>query len=71
MKVFAGAFTLLVSLTVAMDQAVAGFFKIIPNPPPPPPPPVAAPEIDAAGGIAAIALLASIAAILFNKFRTR
>jgi hypothetical protein len=70
MKVFAGAFTLLVSLTVAMDQAVAGFFKIIPNPPPPPPP-VAAPEIDAAGGIAAIALLASIAAILFNKFRTR
>jgi hypothetical protein len=51
-----------------IEQAHAGFFHFTPNTPPPSaPPPPAVPEFDGAGAIAAIALLASIGAVLFSR----
>lgn len=57
-----GATALLIGLTM-MDRAVAGFFKFTPKPPPP----YAVPEIDGAGAMVAIALLLSIAAIVYRR----
>jgi hypothetical protein len=52
-----------------IEQAHAGYFHITfkspPAAPPPAPPPV--PEFDGAGAIAAIALLASIGAVLLSR----
>ena len=62
MKLKIGAATLLMTL-VAIDQAAAGFFRVTPNPPP-------VPEFDGPGAVAAIALLASVAAILLQKTRS-
>jgi hypothetical protein len=51
-----------------IEQAHAGFFHFTPSAPPPSaPPPPAVPEFDGAGAIAAIALLASIGAVLFSR----
>ena len=52
--------------TAMMDQALAGFFRVTPAAPP-----AAVPEFDAGGGIAAVALLASVAAVLFSRSRNR
>jgi len=69
MKVRVGAAALLMTLAT-IDQAFAGFFKIVPTPTPTPTPsPV--PEFDGSGAIAAIALLASIVAIIFSRSRKR
>jgi hypothetical protein len=60
-----GASVLLTSFAL-IDRAYAGWFHITPHAPPPPPPP-AVPEFDGAGAIAAIALLASIGAVLLSR----
>ena len=52
---------------VTLDQAFAGIFKFTPAPPAPTPTPI--PEIDGPGAIAAIALLGSVAAIVYQKMR--
>jgi hypothetical protein len=64
-----GATVLLMCLMcVAMiDPAFAGYFHITPAPPPPAPPPPGVPEFDGTGAIAAIALLASIGAVLLGR----
>ena len=49
-----------------IEQAHAGYFIITPKAPPSAPPP-AVPEFDGAGAIAAIALLASIGAVLLRR----
>jgi hypothetical protein len=54
-----------VYLTVAINQAMAGFFDV----PPPPEPPI--PEFDGSGAIAVIALLASVAAVLVARARSK
>jgi len=59
-----GASALLICLAT-IDQAVAGFFNITPNPPSTP----AVPEFDGPGAIAAIALLVGVVAILYQKIR--
>ena len=59
MKMNVGAAALLMSL-MTIDQAFAGFFNIVP-----------VPEFDGPGGIAAIALLVSVVAILFSRSRNR
>jgi len=57
---------------LSIDSAVAGYFKITPKvPPPTPPPTVPVPEIDAMGAAAAIAILASLVAILYNRTAAR
>jgi hypothetical protein len=48
-------------LTVGIDRALAGFFNI--------PKPI--PEFDGSSSIAVIALLASVAAIIWNRSRNR
>jgi hypothetical protein len=53
-----GAVALLMSLTM-IDQAFAGFFE------------VTVPELDGPSGIAAIALLASVGALLFGGSRKK
>jgi hypothetical protein len=54
-----------------IEQAHAGFFHFTPSPPPPSaPPPPAVPEFDGPGAIAAIALLASIGAVLLRRSKT-
>ena len=63
MKLKIGAATLLMTL-VAIDQAAAGFFQVTPNPPP-------VPEFDGSSSVAVIALLASVAAIILKKTRSR
>jgi hypothetical protein len=63
MKLKIGAATLLLTL-VAIDQAAAGFFEVTPNPPP-------VPEFDGSSSVAVIALLASVAAIILQKSRSR
>jgi hypothetical protein len=65
MKMKVGAAALLMSL-MAIDQAFAGFFNIVP---PPEPKPI--PEFDGPGAIAAIALLASVVAIAFHRARNK
>lgn len=65
MKAYYRVTALLLSL-VPIDRAFAGFFEITPTPTPPP-----VPEIDGSGGIAAVALLASVVAILISKSRNR
>lgn len=60
-KMQVGAAALLTGL-LTTSQALAGFF-------PTPPSPTPVPEIDGPSGIAAIALLASIAAIFFGRSR--
>ena len=67
-----GATALLFCL-LALDRANAGFFDITPAPPPPAPPPgpPLVPEFDGAGSIAAIALLASIVALLYSRSKNR
>ncbi len=55
-----GAAALLMSV-ISLDQALAGFFHVTG--------PAPVPEIDGPSGIAAIALLASIAAIFFGRSR--
>lgn len=57
-KVSAAA--LLMSL-MTIDQAFAGYWNIVPTP---------VPEFDGPGAIAAIALLASVAAIVVRKSRS-
>jgi len=64
MKSNVGAAALVMGLAllasfIAPDQALAGFFNV--------PPPV--PEIDGPGAIAAVALLAGVVAILYQKIR--
>jgi hypothetical protein len=53
------------SCLIALEPAAAGFFNFTPNPPAPTP----IPEIDGPAGIAAIALLVGIVAILYQKIR--
>jgi hypothetical protein len=69
-----GATALLFCL-LALDRAYAGFFDITPAPPPAPPPaphvPPLVPEFDGSGSIAAIALLASIVALLYSRSKNR
>lgn len=67
MKLYFGVTALLLSL-VPIDRALAGFFQITPAPTPPAAP---VPEIDGPGGIAAIALLASVVAIILNRSRNK
>ncbi|MGP1667586.1 MAG: hypothetical protein ACTS5I_17125 [Rhodanobacter sp.] len=64
MKVKVGAAALAMSL-MTIDQAFAGWFNI--TPPAPGPAPI--PEFDGPGAVAAIALLASVAAIILQKSR--
>ncbi len=61
MKMKVGAAALLMG--VMIDRAFAGYTNITP----PPQPPV--PEFDGPGAIAAVALLTSVAAIMFHKTR--
>ena len=61
-KMKVGAATLLSLMTTS--QAFAGFF-------PTPPRPAAVPEFDGSSGIAAIALLVSVGAILFGASRNK
>jgi len=68
-KIKVGVVALLICLAM-VDQAFAGFFKIIVTPLPPHPPP-AVPELDGVGAIAAIALLASIGAVLLRRSSKR
>ncbi len=63
-KMQVSAAALLASL-MTINQAFAGFF------PTPPPAPAAVPEFDGSSGIAAIALLVSVGAILFSRSRTQ
>ena len=60
MKMKVGAATLLMSLMTA-NQAFAGYFNITP--------PV--PEFDGSSGIAVVALLAGLAAIVFNRAKSK
>jgi hypothetical protein len=60
MKVKVGATALLMSL-MTVNHAFAGFFNIVP--------PV--PEFDGPSGIAVIALLAGLAAVVFNRTRNK
>jgi len=67
MRLKAGTVALLtsvaaVSCLIALEPAAAGFFNFTPNPPP-------IPEIDGPAGIAAIALLVGVVAILYQKIR--
>lgn len=55
---------LLIALAL-IDRAAAGFFEVFPNPPPPDP----IPEFDGSSSIAVIALLASVAAIIWTRSR--
>jgi hypothetical protein len=64
MKIRAAAVTAALLGLATVDQAFAGFFKFTPNPPP-------VPEFDGSGAIAAVALLASVGALLFYRLRTR
>lgn len=59
-------FAVVMSL-VMVDQAFAGFVSY--TPPPPTPEPV--PEIDGPAGIAAIALLSSVAAVMFGRSKDK
>jgi hypothetical protein len=45
---------------LSVDSAFAGFFNITPT----------VPEIDSGGGVAAVGVLMSLAAILFSKMRS-
>lgn len=63
MKMKVGAAALLTSL-MTIDQAFAGSFLPVITPEP-------VPEFDGPGGIAAIALLVSVGAILFSRSRNR
>jgi hypothetical protein len=58
-KMKVGATALLMSLTM-IDQAFAGFFEVTP-----------VPEFDGPSGLAAIALLAGVGAVLFSRSRKR
>jgi hypothetical protein len=58
-KMKVGATALLMSF-VMIDQAFAGFFVVTP-----------VPEFDGPSGIAAIALLVSVGAVLFGRSRNR
>jgi hypothetical protein len=58
-KMTVGATALLMSLTM-IDQAFAGFFVVTP-----------VPELDGPSGLAAIALLAGVGAVLFSRSRNR
>jgi hypothetical protein len=59
------AFAVVMSLTM-VDQAFAGFGSFTP---PPTPEPI--PEIDGPAGLAAIALLSSVAAIMFGRSKNK
>ncbi len=59
-NVVAAALMLAVS---SMDRAYAGFFEIVPNTPPAAP----VPEFDASSGIAVLALLVSVVAIVMSR----
>jgi hypothetical protein len=61
-KIKLGAAVVAMSLAM-VDQAFAHLFPLLPPP--------AVPEIDASNGVAAIALLASIAAVCFSRFRSK
>ena len=54
----------LVALLATIDQAFAGIFPLLP---PSSPPVESVPEIDAASGIAAMALLVSVGAMFFSR----
>ncbi len=60
--------TALLFCLMTIDQAFAGFGSFTPPPATPPPTPTV-PEFDGPGAIAAIALLASFAAILYQKLK--
>jgi hypothetical protein len=59
-KLNVGALALLMSLVMA-NHAVAGFFVVTPT----------VPELDGAGSLAALALLASVGAIFFRGSKDR
>jgi hypothetical protein len=63
MKMKVGAATLLMSLMTA-DQAFAGFWNVVPTPTP-------VPEFDGSSGIAVVALLAGLAAVVFNRAKSK
>ncbi|HEX9881212.1 MAG TPA: hypothetical protein VGA65_01770 [Hyphomicrobium sp.] len=69
MKTKAVAAIALSICVMTIDQAVAGFFHFTPNPTPPPTPPPAVPEFDGLGAVAAIALLVSVVAIIYQRAR--
>lgn len=50
---------------ITLDQAFAGIFKFTPAPPAPTP----IPEFNGPGAIAAVVLLVSVAAIVYQKMR--
>jgi hypothetical protein len=58
--------TTLVLFALSADHAVAGFLRYTP-----PPTPTPVPELDGPGALAALALLASVVAVLFNRSRAR
>lgn len=68
MKVGATALLMCLMCVAMIDPAFAGYFHITPaaarSAPPPPP---AVPELDGTGAIAALALLASIGAVLLGR----
>lgn len=57
------ATALILSFALA-DHAMAGWFNIVPKPTP-------VPEFDGSTGVAAIALLVSVVAVVFNRRRSR
>ncbi len=59
MKMKVGAAALLMSLMTA-NQAFAGFFNVTP-----------VPEFDGSSGIAVVALLAGLAAVVFNRAKSK
>lgn len=64
-KAKAFSITLLLAGFALVDTAAAGFFKITPTPP------ADVPELDGAGAMAALALVASIGAVLLARSRNR
>ena len=56
--------TTLAVFALYADHAFAGFLRYTP-------PPTPVPELDGPGALAALALLASVVAVLFNRSRAR
>jgi len=70
MKIKQVGATALLICVMMIDQAYAGFFNFTPNPTTTPEPSTpAVPEFSGPGAIAAIALLVSVVAIVYQKMR--